>query len=567
MALTLAAFAASAQPVPPPVSAPPSLQTSPLPHIAPQITPSLGAGLPDFSPLNTAGALPNAAIPVGSVTIIGATAFPPARLQALTAGLAGKTVPLTRLEAARRALVGLYRQNGFVLSTVSMNIDQAGDVQFIITEGHIVAVKLSQDIGPAGTMVLAFLDHLTEQQPVSEAALERWLLLAQEVPGVSVHAVLQANSDDPGALTLIAEVSRQAESVLVTADDRGFRDTGPQEGLAVADLNSLTALGDQTEVSIFHTSGGTDNFGQASESVFLGSSGLRLRAYGGAGRAWPGGALRPVNYESRLEVFGAELSYPVLLRRNRALDVTLHFDAAQNSIETAGLRTSFDSLRVGRLAGQYAWQDLWAGSAREGLNIANLQVSQGIPGLGASRDGRPQGEAGRLGERLEFWKLGGSLARTQTLFTPFSDATVALRLETGGQFTNDILPSEEEFDLGGSHFTRGFYSGEIAGDSAAYATAELQLNTGYSFSLFNQPIDFGAQFYTFYDWGETWANLGSDAKHRVESTGGGVRLGLTRYVELDGEAVERLTTRLNPASPSTLPLAETVLYWGVTARY
>jgi len=93
------------------------------------------------------------------------------------------------------------------------------------------------------------------------------------------------------------------------------------------------------------------------------------------------------------------------------------------------------------------------------------------------------------------------------------------------------------------------------------------LNTGYGFNLFGQAIDFGAQFYTFYDWGETWVNLRSDLKHRVESGGGGVRLGLTRYVELDGEAVERLTTRLDPASAATLPLAETVLYWGVTARY
>jgi len=563
MAIALGSFAAArAQ------SAPPILQTSPLPHIEPQTPPNLGAGLPNFQPQGSEAALPSASIPVGSVSIIGATAFPSARLNAITAGLAGQTVPLSKLEDTRRALVGLYRARGYVLSTVSMNIDAQGDVQFIVTEGHIVAVKLSQDIGPAGTMVLAFLDHLTDERPVSEASLERWLLLAQQVPGVSVHAVLQAESDDPGALTLVAEVNKQTVSALVTSDDRSFKETGPTEGLAVVDANSATSFGDQTELSLFHTSADSDNFGQISEGFFLGDSGLRLKLYAGDGLAQPTGTLASAHYKSRLEVAGAQLSYPVLLRRNQALSVFLHLDTAQDLIETEGLRTSFDSLRVGRVAGQYAWQDLWAGDTRDGVSVLNMQESQGIPYFGASKDGRTGfGEAGRLREKLEFWKLNGSIGRTQTLFEPFPEATVALRVEAGGQYTSDILPSEEEFDLGGNHFTRGFYSGEISGDKAAYATAELQLNTGATFQLFNQPFDLGAQFYTFYDWGETWPNLSSDLAHRVESAGGGVRLGLTRYVEIDGEAVERLTTRLDADSPTTLPLSETVIYWGVTARY
>src|ERR1700731_4691633 len=176
----------------------------------------------------------------------------------MTGGLAGQAVLLPKLEAARRALLDLYRSHGFILTTVSMDIDAAGNVRFIITEGRIVAVKLSQDIGPAGTMVLRFLNHLTEERPVKEASLERWLLLAQQIPGISVQAVLQADPDDPGALTLVAEVSKQNVSGLVTADNRGFKETGPAEALMVADLNSMTAYGDQTEVSLFHTSGSTD---------------------------------------------------------------------------------------------------------------------------------------------------------------------------------------------------------------------------------------------------------------------------------------------------------------------
>jgi hemolysin activation/secretion protein len=550
---------------------PPSLpnvpQQSPLPHIEPVTPPSLGAGLPNFSTGGTEGPLPSAAIPVQSVSIVGATAFPPYDLNAATRGLAQRTVPLSQIEAARRALVDLYRSHGYVLTTVSLDIDAQGNVRFIVTEGRIVAVKLSQDIGPAGTMVLRFLNHLTEERPVSEASLERWLLLAQQIPGVSVHAVLQAEAGDPGALTLVAEVAKQNFSGLLTADNRSFTDTGPAEGLVVADLNSATSLGDQTELSLFHTSAGTDNFGQASTSAFIGSDGLRIKLYGGTGRSQPGGILREIDYHSTITVFGGELSYPVLLRRNQALTLNLRADAVQNLIIASGARSSSDSLRVLRFDGQYVWQDLLLGDTRDALNVLNVQESTGLPILGASGNNRPAGVAGRGGEVTDFWKINGSVSRTQTLFSPAPDATVALRLETGGQYASEVLPSEEEFYLGGSRFTRGYYSGQVTGDKALYATAELQLNTGYNFSVLKQNVDLGVQYYVFYDDGETWSNLKTDLPHRIASAGGGVRIGLTRNLEVDGEAVDRLTTRLVPANTGTAPLKELILYWGVTARY
>jgi hemolysin activation/secretion protein len=562
--LVLVPSLAFAQSVP---QAPPLLQANPLEHIAPQTTPNLGAGLPTFGATGTEGALPTANISVGTVTVVGATAFTPAQLNAVTAGLAGTSAPLDKIEAARRSLVALYRRHGFVLSTVSMDIDRQGDVRYIVTEGHIVAVKLSQDIGPAGTMVLAFLNHLTTERPVSEASLERWLLLAQQVPGVSVHAVLQADSDDPGSLTLIADVARQAESGLVTADDRSFKETGPAEVLAVGDINSVSSIGDQTEISLFHTSGSTDNFAQASESWFIGSRGLRAKIYAGEGRADPGGTLREVDYASRLEVFGALLAYPALLTRNQALNVSLKFDATQNLILTSHVKSSFDSLRMFRANAQYAWQDLWLGYARSGVSVLNVQLSKGVTALGASPDGRPLGEAGRETEKIDFAKFNGSVARTQTLFSPGAESTIALRLEAGGQYSTDILPASEQFDLGGSRFTRGYYSGQVAGDKAVYGTAELQFNSGTNFNILSLPIDFGTQLYSFYDFGETWSNLTTDAPHRLASAGVGVRLGVTRYLEIDGEFDKRLTTRLDAQNTTELPLSGSVIYWGVTARY
>ncbi|WP_418910415.1 ShlB/FhaC/HecB family hemolysin secretion/activation protein, partial [Acidithiobacillus ferriphilus] len=62
-----------------------------------------------------------------------------------------------------------------------------------------------------------------------------------------------------------------------------------------------------------------------------------------------------------------------------------------------------------------------------------------------------------------------SLDRTQTLFNPWRNASVALEGTFGGQYSPDILPSSETFYLGGNHIAQGYYSGQVTGDDALYA--------------------------------------------------------------------------------------------------
>ncbi len=129
------------------------------------------------------------------------------------------------------------------------------------------------------------------------------------------------------------------------------------------------------------------------------------------------------------------------------------------------------------------------------------------------------------------------MSRTQTLFYPLPNASVALMGLVTGQLSPDILPPVEQFYLGGSRFTRGYYSGQVTGDRALAATAELQLNTGFNFTRFGLSENVSTQFYLFYDWGETWQNEQQALNVHISSTGGGVRMQLTRYAELDLEGL------------------------------
>jgi hemolysin activation/secretion protein len=133
-----------------------------------------------------------------------------------------------------------------------------------------------------------------------------------------------------------------------------------------------------------------------------------------------------------------------------------------------------------------------------------------------------------------------------------------------GQWTPDILPPAEQFYLGGSQFTRGFYSGQVPGDKALAATAELQLNSTIDLSWLGSRADVASQFYLFYDWGESWQNLKTDFAARLSSAGGGVRLQMTNYVEVDLEALDRIT--IHPP-PSTADLNGIGLFWRVVTRF
>jgi hemolysin activation/secretion protein len=137
-----------------------------------------------------------------------------------------------------------------------------------------------------------------------------------------------------------------------------------------------------------------------------------------------------------------------------------------------------------------------------------------------------------------------------------------------GQWSNDILPPAEQFYLGGNRFTRGYYSGQVPGDKALAATAELQLNASIPAPFIPDEGDIPAQFYIFYDWGETWQNQGADFAVKIASAGGGARLQITKYAELDLEALGRFNVFPTGGQNSGISALNGIgLYWRVLGRF
>ncbi len=129
------------------------------------------------------------------------------------------------------------------------------------------------------------------------------------------------------------------------------------EGLGILDFNSFTEFGDKTELSYFHSFPSSQDFAQLSSEWFIGSSGLKIKIYGGAGINFPTGSLAALRYAGATDIFGTQLSYPVIRSRRQNLNIYTSLDALESTIDTTSNgvteQSSADEVRVLRLGEDY----------------------------------------------------------------------------------------------------------------------------------------------------------------------------------------------------------------------
>jgi len=546
----------------------PPLISPPLPGVVPPPQPEVAP------PLAIPPAPPVAPLPEGppvrvdAVRVEGVTVYPPEAIAPLYSDVVGATVPRTRLDRVVEDLQTKYRADGYILSVVRSEIQSVnGRTVFVLRaiEGYISEVKLDGDIGPAGTLVYEFLEHLTSIRPVNNADLERYLLLSQDIPGVSVRAVLR-RTPEPGAVELVAQLSRKPFSALAQYDNLGSNEAGPNEMLLRGATNSFTRFGEQLEAIFYNTFNREQLFGQINASAFLGSDGLRLAGYWGRGNSLPGGALAGTGFIGNYTIAGLDLAYPVIRSRRLNLTPDISFDYYDSTIDVNGLSSGQPAqlnsghLRILRVGAVLDFQDAVVADL-PAANLALLKVSQGLPGLGASSNNEAMPPI--VGNRTDFTKFAGELTRVQNLAT-FGDVTTALKLTLGGQYSGDILPPSEKFFCCGLRWSRGYFYGQVTGDSGVGTGAELQLNTGFTnvpFVGLDRRLD--VQFYGFYDFGRFYNLAPGVFNQTVDSAGTGARSNLTSWMFVDLAGVRRLVT----SGPNGSTLPDYMLFSRVAFQY
>jgi hemolysin activation/secretion protein len=493
-------------------------------------------------------------VQVAAIEVDGVTAYQPGVLDPLWRGLVGRKVALSELFAAAQRIEARYRADGYVLARAVVPQQSVADGRFriLVVEGYVSQVKISGDAGGAAPLVRRYLEKITLRRPARLQDLERYLLLANDIPGVSVRAVLTADPDQPGAADLVAEAHYRPAEGYVTLNNRGSVFAGPVTGTIGAAIDDLGPTGARISGTYFTTFNDEQQLGEIDVETRVGDEGGRVRVWASDSPSTPGSIFKPLDLNSISTVYGIQVDEPVL--RSRRLNLTLHgdFEATEDTTRSLGTLLSRDVQRILRFGVEGDARDAWGGRT-----TWDITGHQGLSGLGASQDGDAIPQS-RLGGRADFFKVTVIASRVQPLFDAGPNS-LALQVSAAGQYAANRLLSSEQLHIGGEEFGRGYNPSQVSGDDGLGVDAELQFTGLQRFG----PVT-GHQLYAFFDAAAVEDRDGQEPWTELKSYGGGVRVDLGPHISAQLEVdVPYDPGRLNGAVHDAGPQ----VFFRLTGRY
>lgn len=433
--------------------------------------------------------------------------------------LVGTAQPISVLCEIRDAAGTMLRNKGYLAAVqVPTQKIENGQVRMEVIYARIAAVRARGETRGAERKLEQYLSALTGDQVFNQRRAERYLLLARDLPGYNVQLTLKPAGTGAGDLVAEVSVLREPYAVDLTVQNLSSEATGRFGGQVRAQFFGLTGMGDATTLSYYATSDFSEqHILQGSHEFRPGSKGLIVG--GQLTYAWtkPDVAGLPANVKLDARTLYASLyaRYPLQRSLSRNIWLSGGFDLVNQDVDLIGpltrdkIRVAWSRLDLDAVDTSHAvpkWRVSSSLELRQGLSILDATKPCTGPGCAtqtpASRgDGSPsatvvrwQGEYERAVGRISFLLA----PRAQYAFKP--------------------LYSFEEFSAGNFTVGRGFDPGELIGDNAVGATAELRgprLPFGSSRSIRIQP-------FVFADAAWVW-NKGVPGSERLTSAGGGIR--------------------------------------------
>ena len=476
-------------------------------------------------------------VTLNSVRFTGAENAPELSLAPAYDEYLGRELPIAVLCDIRAQAAAILQRAGY-LATVEIPEQRLsnGDAELRIVFGRLTALRVRGEAGPSEQLVASYLEKLTEQPVFNTYQAERYLLLADDLPGVDVRLSLRpAAGGAPGDLVGEIAVVRRRGTIDFSVQNYGSKALGRFGGLLRGEIYDLIGTGDRTSLALFSTADFDEQQTvQLGHELRVGSEGLRLG--GQVTYSWTDPDIGIVGFDLTSETLFASVfaSYPLRLSREATILGDLGFDYVDQDVEVNDIDLTRDRVRTlfARLGGE--WIDRDSVVRLDGFTqfeprrrlAGSIEVRQGLDVFDASPDCRPAPLACITGgaippSRIEADPTPLSL-RVEALgeFRPLPG--IAFLLRGDGQLTSDPLPAFEEFAGGNYSIGRGYDPGIVLGDSGLGLSAEVRYG-----SLAPQSANaFALQPYVFTDAAWAWnedPSRQAGNPDRLWSAGAGLR--------------------------------------------
>lgn len=456
--------------------------------------------------------------------ISGATAFGDAELRTLYEKYLGKNITVADLYEIADAITVKYRNAGYVLShaVVPEQTIHTGIARVVVVEGFVGKVRIEGSRKNRSGLFDAYSNKIMASRPLKLSILERYLLLAQDLPGITVRSVFEPEKGVVGASTLVIYLDNKPIDAQASVDNRGTKTLGPIEATLSADFNGILGLFERTGFTVVGTPQSELRYYRMTHEGTLDSEGTKATAAVTYVKTQPGGILAPLDVEGRDTALSFSLSHPFIRSRAENLSLGLDFTYRNATTDELSVRTAEDHIRALSASASYDFTDRW-----RGISQVNAVLSRGLPIFDASKDDNPL--PSRTNGTATFTKLTLYASRTQGLIDRFS-----LFAQAGGQWSANSLLASEQFGVGGSQYGRAYDSSEITGDDGVAGGVELRYKPPLPV-----PALRSSELFTYYDIGKVWSRFhpGASSGQSAASAGFGYRLAplpfLSGAVEID----------------------------------
>ena len=184
---------------------------------------------------------------IGNVTVEGGFPELAADTAAITAKIQGRRISVAEIFAAANAIEQAYAARGYVLVRVAVppqQLKNGGTLRLVVIDGFIEGADLKGIPEKQRALVQARLASLIGKRHVTLAEIERRLLLASDIPGLSLSSTITRGTA-PGATLLVLEGTWNAVVGTLGVDNRLPTSLGDWELNGALAVNSPLGYGEQ----------------------------------------------------------------------------------------------------------------------------------------------------------------------------------------------------------------------------------------------------------------------------------------------------------------------------------
>lgn len=461
-------------------------------------------------------------------------------LDSLYAQYIGKTISLNELAKKIRMYFidqdFLYPQVRILSEGVEEGLINA-DVKFTYI-GDVIIYSKEKD----NELISEYIKKILDIKPAKIKTIRKYIALMRRIPGYQIRYEFRASKKE-GAVDLALQISKSKGDIYISSDSYGDNDYGEMQNIASAQVYSPFGGNDS-----WSTYGVTTN--HPDRLYVVGTSYSRIINNYGTSFDIRGSYSRDNSTYNNVistkdgvsQSYGASFTHPLYLDGHQTIEGSFGTNYNYSKGHTADINISRNSSRGRRLSGlsisPYTRPDTedeyWSADAGlrymgsdkgGGYNSVALQFRQGIGGKFKDYSD-PQDI---VDEHYKVMKV--NVYRDQSLPNNFS---LVSNIMAGR--SDDDLPDQETFSLGGRDFGRGYESGILSGNKIIAASLEIRYNK----VMEDDPLFRFIQPYVFRDMGYIGKQYAGTNISHLSSYGGGIRFFLTHDAQVSVEMAQPL---------------------------